>query len=133
MKKFVVSLLIASAQALAFYFGLKPLDSQCAENSWGDSREERSPFADVRWHRVVPEVKVDKTWYELVALNNVSARRIVDACKAADPKDWSKRFEEDLVAVLKRIDVPCGETVELKVKDLKSGRVQTLDSVPMTK
>jgi hypothetical protein len=133
MKKFFASLLVVSASALACYFGFRPLVGQGAENSWGDSREERSPFSDVRWHGAVPEVKVDKTWYELFALDDVSAQRIVDACKAADPKDWRKRFEEDLVAVLKRIDVTCGEMVELKVKDAKSGREQTLDRVPMTK
>jgi hypothetical protein len=133
MKKLATGLLVMSISAIAYYVGLRPLVGQGAENSWGGSREERSPFTDVRWHGAVPEVKVDKTWYELAALNDVSAQRIVDACRAADPKDWKKRFEEDLVAVLKRIDVTCGETVELKVKDLKSARVQTLDRVPMTK
>lgn len=133
MKKLATALLVMCASLLAYYVGLKPLVGQGAENSWSGSREERSPFTDVRWHGAVPEVKVDKTWYELAALNHVSAQRIVDACRAADPKDWRKRFEEDLVAVLKRIDVTCGETVELKVKDLKSAREQTLQRAPMTK
>jgi hypothetical protein len=133
MKKIVAPLLVVSVSALACYLGLRPLVSQGAENPWGGSREERSPFTDVRWHGAVPEVKVDKTWYELVALNDAGTGRIVDACKTADAKDWRKRFEEDLVAVLKRIDVTCGETVELKVKDVKSGREQTLERVPMTK
>src|SRR5262245_24985050 len=133
MKRCFASLWVVSVSARACYCGLRPLIGQGAESAWGDSREERSPFTDVRWHGAVPEVKVDKTWYELAALNDVSAQRILDACKAADAKDWRKRFEEDLVAVLKRIDVTCGETVELKVKDLKSAREQTLDRVPMTK
>ena len=133
MKKLVGSLLVVSLSMLACHFGLRPLVSQGSEDSWGDSREERSPFTDVRWRGAVPEVKVDKTWYELLALDDVSSQRVVDACKAADPKDWRKRFEEDLVAVLKRMDVTCGEMVELKVKDLKSAREQTLERVPMTK
>ena len=133
MKKFIASMLALSTVLLACHFGLAPLIGQGADNSWSGSREERSPFTDIRWHGNVPDVKVDKTWYELVAMDDLSAARIVEACKAADPKDWKKRFEEDLLAVLKRIDVICGETVVLKVKDLNSDREQTLNRVPMTK
>jgi len=133
MKKLVAWLVVPSAALLACYFALLPLVGRSADDPWGGGRQERSAFTDVRWRGDVPEVKVEKSWHELVALDDIRAQRIVDACKAADPKDWKKRFEEDLMAVLKRIDVTCGETVDLKVKDLKSAREQTLEHVPMTK
>ena len=133
MKKLIASSLALSALVLACHFGLIPRISQGADSPWDRSRDERSPFSDVRWRGSVPEVKVEKIWYELVAIDNVSIQRIIDACKAADAKDWKKRFEEDLIAVLKRIDVACGETVNLQVKDLRSGGEQTLEHIPMTK
>src|SRR5262245_38979633 len=131
MRNLVAILTAASCALLACCFGLAPLVGHGADK-WS-SRDERSPFTDVRWRGSLPEVKVDRAWYELLAMDDLSAARLVEACKAADPKDWKKRFEEDLLAVFKRIEVTCGDTVELKVRDLKSGRETTLEHVPMTK
>jgi hypothetical protein len=92
-----------------------------------------SPFHAVRWRDDTPQVQVNEVWYELLALNDVPADQIVAQCKTLDAKDWQKRFEEDLPAVLISLNKEAGQTVTLNLKDLSTQKDQTIKDVPMTK
>jgi hypothetical protein len=91
-----------------------------------------APYSAIRWIDPTPEVKVNETWYELVAINDVEAKDIVKFCKEKEERLWQKRFEEDLVEMMARIGHEPGEKVTLKVRDLKTGKTETLKDVPNT-
>jgi C-terminal processing protease CtpA/Prc len=91
-----------------------------------------SPFEAVRWRDAVPEVRVKGVWYELRALDVLTAGRIVEACKTADKKNWQKRFEEDLVEILVRMGHEPGKTATLEVRRLDSQKSEILKDVPLT-
>jgi hypothetical protein len=93
-----------------------------------------APFSAVRWKEAVPEVRVNsEVWYQLLELNGLPADKIVAFCKETYGDRWQKRFEEDLVEVLSKMNHTPGEAVTLKVLDLKSKKTTALDKVPMTK
>jgi hypothetical protein len=91
-----------------------------------------APFEAVRWQRQTPQVQVNGTWYELMAIDDVSVDSIVSFSKFRGPTSWQKHFEEDLVELMVRMGHDPGSSVNLKVKDLSSGGVQILKNVPMT-
>ncbi|HEX3357704.1 MAG TPA: hypothetical protein VHS31_12105 [Tepidisphaeraceae bacterium] len=80
-----------------------------------------SPFSAVRWQETTPQVQVNGTWYELIALNDLPVAQIVNFCQQIDSKDWQKRFQEDLPAVLMLMGTDPGTSVNLALKDLQSG------------
>ena len=93
-----------------------------------------APFSAVRWKDATPQVRVNSdTWYELLELNDLKASKIVAFSKKTYDNLWQKRFEEDLVEVLSRMGHKPGDTVKLKLRDLKTEKTQVLDRVPMTK
>ncbi len=91
-----------------------------------------SPFQAVRWKDQTPQVKVGDVWYELIALNDVNEDQLIDWCKQLDPKDWQKRFEEDLPEVMVRMQHEPGKSATLKLKNTESGEIKTLDHVALT-
>ena len=91
-----------------------------------------SPFSGLRWNGSVPEVEIEKTWYELLAIQDVSTSDVVEFCKRRDGELWKKRFGEDLVEVLSRMGHEPASTVALKVRDLETGVTSTLQDVEMT-
>jgi hypothetical protein len=103
-----------------------------AAQQWGDAPKV-APFQAVRWRDQVPEVRVNGTWYELVALNDLPAGQIITFAQSADTDNWHKRIEEDLPAVLILMGHKPGSMVKLSLKDLATGNMQTLERVPMTK
>jgi RNA polymerase sigma factor (sigma-70 family) len=94
---------------------------------------ESAPFSGLRWHGEVPEVLVDGTWYELVAIDDLRVNQIISFQKSSRDAAWQKHFGEDLVDVLSRMHHPTGDTVQLQVRTLNADRtVTTLQNVPMT-
>src|SRR4051812_28855936 len=91
-----------------------------------------SPFTAVRWREQTPEVQVNDTWYELLAINDVPANKIVEFSNSLGAEMAQKHFEEDLVEILTRMDHKPATTATLKVKELSSAKEQTLKDVPMT-
>lgn len=138
MNKFITSL---SALAIANVLICAPLTANgqnsavtsAPDNPWSGSNKERSPFTAVRWNNSTPEVRVGDNWFELLAIDDLPADKIVDTCKLADPKGWQKRFEEDLVAVLNRLNHAPGDIVTLKLKNVQTDSEQTLEHVAMAK
>jgi serine/threonine-protein kinase len=92
-----------------------------------------APFTGVRWRGDVPEVEVDETWYELIALNDLEIAKIIDFAKETYGQRWKKRIGEDLVEVLSKMEQPPGETVALRLRRLDNREELTLPEVPMTR
>lgn len=92
-----------------------------------------SPFSGVRWVDGEADVQVGGEWYRLVSINGTPAKDILDFCKTTWAKDWQKRFGEDLVEVLSRMELKPRGTVDLEVKELESGKVRELKGVRMTR
>jgi hypothetical protein len=102
-----------------------------AEHLWSEGPRV-SAFQGIRWDQMTPQVKVNGGWYELVAFNDLSPDRIISFAQTVDSTDWKKRFDEDLPSVLILMGHEAGPMVTLKLKDLVSGEVKTMQDVPMT-
>ena len=120
-------LLLAAA---APCFAGRPSDD-AIQNAW-NTGPKLSPFQAVRWRDTTPDVRIDGVWYELTAINDLAAEQIVTFCQSVDKKDWQKRFEEDLPAVLSLMGHEPGEKVQLTVTDLQSAEIKLLPDVAMT-
>ena len=93
----------------------------------------KSPFAAVRWQENQPEVQVGGEWYRLVSINDVPAEDIVAFSRKTYAEKWQKRFEEDLVELLWRMEHSPGDTVKLVVMSLTSPDTHVLQGIPMTR
>jgi hypothetical protein len=102
------------------------------DRSEGGGHPRLSPFAAVRWHEFQPKVKVGRQWYTLVALDDLPAAEIVAFSRQTYGDKWRKRFEEDLVEVLTRMEHPPKDKVTLVVQSLTSSETQVLKDVSMT-
>src|SRR3954464_5888234 len=116
MAKYILAL-AAVGLVVAVVLTLGGADIAGADAMWR-SGPRTAPFQAVKWNDATPQVKVDDQWYELIAMNDFSADQIVSWCKQLDPKEYQKRFEEDLPEVMMRVKHELGETVSLKLKNL---------------
>ncbi|MFN0135782.1 MAG: S41 family peptidase [Phycisphaerae bacterium] len=91
-----------------------------------------APFTQVRWNEATPEVMVQAEWYELLALNDTPASEIVAFCRGTFGERWQKRFSEDLVEVLSKMDRPSAKTVKLKLRNLKTGETTEIADAEMS-
>lgn len=98
----------------------------------GDDFLRRAPFDAVRWNGDTPEVEVDGQWYELLELEGIPARDLVEFSKRKYDSRWQKRIEEDLVAVMLWNGRVLGSEVDLRVRPLDGGAATTLENVAMT-
>jgi RNA polymerase sigma factor (sigma-70 family) len=91
-----------------------------------------APYSGIRWRGDIPEVQIDGTWYELVALDDQSAATMVQFAQKFYRDRWQKRFSEDLVELLTLMGHPPGETVTLQLRTLDKSDPLTMKNVPMT-
>ncbi|MEQ8765307.1 MAG: serine/threonine-protein kinase [Planctomycetota bacterium] len=84
---------------------------------------ERAPFDRVRWRGDVPEFLEGGRWYRLDYLSGFSREMLVGFCKQTEPGQFRKRFEQELVQVLMRLNggVEPGKTIEVLATDVASG------------
>lgn len=76
--------------------------------------EKASPFTAVKWtNGDQPMVKFKDEWFILVKLDNHTTKEILSFCKKEYGDKWQKRFSEDLVEVLTKMDTPPNQKVEL--------------------
>lgn len=75
--------------------------------------EKASPFTAVKWKGDIPIVKFEDTWYRLHELENRNVNDIIDFCKENYKNKWKKRFSEDLIEVLKKMNIQPKVTVKL--------------------
>ncbi len=89
-----------------------------------------SPFQGVRWKEGRPCVLVEKQWYELVSIHGVTVEAIKKKC-SDENWNYQKRFTEDLVQILRLMEVEIDKLANLKLKDSK-GTIIELRDVVMT-
>jgi len=103
-----------------------------AERDPNEEFPKTSPFAAVRWQESQPEVQLGEEWFKLVSLNELPASEIVAFSKQAYGDKWRKRFEEDLVELLTRMEHPPQDKVTLVVQSLTTSETQVRKDVPLT-
>jgi beta-lactamase regulating signal transducer with metallopeptidase domain len=91
-----------------------------------------SPFTAVRWRGEIPEVRYEGQWYELMALDDVPAARILDYLKQSQDFAPQKHFAEDLVEVMRDFGHPLDRMVKLDLKSLDDGKAITIAAAAMT-
>ena len=70
--------------------------------------------------------------YELMGIDDLSTKQILEFCKKSYSGIWEKRFAEDLVEVMSRMGKEPGVSVKLTLKDLATDKLITVDEAPMT-
>ena len=91
-----------------------------------------SPFTEVRHEADRVIVRVRGELYELVALDDIAATKILQSAKDQFGELWQKRFAEDLVKVLWGMGHRPGATVKLELRALDTNRLVTIPDAEMT-
>ncbi len=79
----------------------------------------------------MPQVEIDKVWYDLTAINEQPVSEIVVYSMKTYADIWQKRFAEDLVDVMNGMHKPLPATVKLQLRTLDTQQLITRD-VAMT-
>ena len=96
-----------------------------------DVDEKSSPFDGLRWSGDQPEVQVDGTWYDPVAIDGIDVEEILAIADTWSP-GREKRFAEDLVPILMRLEWKGDRRVDLDLRGLEDGSAVRLEGVEMT-
>jgi len=92
-----------------------------------------SPFRGMRQVDGGIEVQVlDNTWYALESVAGVDTKTLLQEAKRLCPRDDWKRITEDLPALLDAMGHEVGVRVDVRVRSLTNGDVQTFEGVEMT-
>lgn len=91
-----------------------------------------SPFSRVSCQGDVATVTYNGRPMQLVSLNGLPAKRILDYCKQQYGGNWEKRFAEDLVQVLSGMGQKVGNTCSLVLKNA-AGKVVKVEQAKMTR
>jgi hypothetical protein len=91
-----------------------------------------SPFTEVRFEAQKPIVQFRGKSYELIALDEIPAQKIVRASRDHFGDLWEKRFAEDLVEVLWLLGHWPKFEVSLQLRDPISGQSLTISDAAMT-
>ncbi|MAG94664.1 MAG: hypothetical protein CMJ48_13095, partial [Planctomycetaceae bacterium] len=86
-----------------------------------------SPFEEIRWNGLNPEVRVRGKWFQLLAINGIPAENIVRTCIERHQSKWQKHFGEDIVQVLSDMGHRPRHSVHLELRDLANGSTGKLD------
>lgn len=128
MKPISISLIV---MALAFSCTPKKVAGQ-------DFAEQKTtPFSAIKWVEGEPILKIDTQWYDFISMGAYSKDFLLKKCKSIYPRLWKKRFGEDYVEFLWKIDIKPrlvedfvlkndkGETVRLALTFTKEKRKDT--------
>ncbi|HEX4143047.1 MAG TPA: M56 family metallopeptidase [Pirellulales bacterium] len=91
-----------------------------------------SPFTAVRVKEDEAEVEFDGQRYQLVSIDDLPTKEILDSARKQFGKLWEKRFVEDLVEVMDAMGHRPGDSVKLVLRDPRSSAVKTVERAPMT-
>ena len=91
-----------------------------------------SPFEDLRWVGDEPEVMLGGRWWGLEEIDGRRTAYIVGFCKQFAGDSWRERFSEDLLQVLNRMGDWSFFDVDLRLRDLTTGRSFRVEDVPMS-
>jgi C-terminal processing protease CtpA/Prc len=97
-----------------------------------DVDEKSSPFDGLRWSGDQPEVQVDGTWYDPVAIDGVDVEEILTLADTWSP-GREKRFAEDLIPILMKLEWKGDRVVDLDLRSLEDGSAVRIEGVEMTR
>ena len=133
------SLLILAAVAASAAALSAPLSAQgtsaAATAGSGRGTPVRAPYHDIVWPEPpseTPRVHVGSDWFDLLAIDGVPVADIVAVARNGFGADWQRRFDEDLVEVMTRMQRAPGETVTLSLRDPTNGQTSECSNVPNT-
>jgi len=109
-----------------------PPTASPAWNAAQTAKAQASPFEMVRWDGENPQVQVGGAWWGLEGIGDLSCERILDFARREYGERWAKRFCEDLPEMLTKLGRPPGSSVTLRLRDLTSDEVRTLENVAMS-
>ena len=91
-----------------------------------------SPFTEVACDEDKALVTFSGKRYELVSIDGLATKQILDFCRKTYSVRWEKRFAEDLVEVISGMGEEVGNSVNLALKELDTNKVITIPDAPMT-
>ena len=91
-----------------------------------------SPFTEVSCDEDKTVVGFAGKRYELISIDGLSTKQILDFCLKTFSTRWEKRFAEDLVEVMSGMGKEAGSSVNLVLKELDTDNVITVPDAPMT-
>ena len=97
-----------------------------------DVDEKSSPFDGLRWVGDQPEVQVEETWYKPVSIDGIAVEEILVLADTWIP-GREKRFAEDLVPILMRLEWKGDRVVDLDLRSLEDGSAVRIEGVEMTR
>ena len=109
-----------------------PNNSQIEPKPSGRSWARLSPFTEVSCDEDKVVVAFSGKHYELISIDGISTKQILDFCRKTFSTRWEKRFAEDLVEVMSGMGKEVGSSVNLALKELDTNKVITVPDAPMT-
>ena len=91
-----------------------------------------SPFTKVSCAEDKALVTYSGKEYELMSIDDLATKQILEFCKKTYSGTWEKRFAEDLVEVMSGMGKEPGISVKLILKDLAADKIITVNEAPMT-
>jgi RNA polymerase sigma factor (sigma-70 family) len=92
-----------------------------------------APYSGIRWHGNSPQIEVNKTWYDLLAIDGITVDQLHNGQKFNNDPNWKKHLAEDLVEVMQQMHHQVGTSVDLQVRTLDAAKTTTtLQQVPLT-
>ena len=91
-----------------------------------------SPFTEVACDEDKALVTFSGKRYELVSIDGLATKQILDFCRKTYSVRWEKRFAEDLVEVMSGMGEKVGSSVNLVLKELDTNKAITIPHAPMT-
>ena len=91
-----------------------------------------SPFTEVACDEDKALVTFSGKRYELVSIDGLATKQILDFCRKTYSVRWEKRFAEDLVEVMSGMGEKVGSSVNLVLKELDTNKAITIPDAPMT-
>ncbi|MEM6802599.1 MAG: S41 family peptidase [Bacteroidota bacterium] len=76
-----------------------------------------TPFSAVKWTDAKPQIKVESQWYQIVSMGPFSGETLLDTCKSIYPNNWKKRFGEDFVEFLWKLNLKPKVIESFELKD----------------
>ena len=106
--------------------------SQPESKPSGRSWARLSPFTEVSCAEDKALVTFSGKRYELISIDGISTKQILDFCRETFSTRWEKRFAEDLVEVMSGMGKEVGSSVNLALKELDTNKEITVPDAPLT-
>jgi serine/threonine protein kinase/protein involved in polysaccharide export with SLBB domain len=84
-------------------------------------------FSAIHWEKDKPQLQMGDTWYDLLAVNDLTIDTILDDIKKKHPREFQRTFEDKLPDILKELGVSLEEGYSLTLRGLADGRREIFD------